>query len=1168
MATDAITTKGRPTTLYDTHEQTQVLTIARPRSRTLMISPDLSAALEFDERARRSSSPTPPSSSPTPPSSSGLPPPPRTRTKNGATKTRIPASASASIPAFPLQQLPPNVPAKPSAWNPYINPKPPTPHLMYEEPIASRPVAASAPTSPIASDTRVFTPQRAPSFGAQREIAASRRVHRRYLSALPKVDWLFGKSTGGIGKKGDTSPVKDWQRHERAGSSGDLVTSIKPQMQEKQKKRVMVMPEEMMATSPSRSEAGTGDGSSRSTIFEGYASPPPGSGVATTQAPTTTAAPPASTAVATTTSRAAGGSGGYPAAAAQASPGSRVSPPIVAADTRSSHGVQQPKADKSRSSRKSLSDLSSSPLPPPSSKFYGPRSPKATSPPFSPTVRTTTTATTTPTFLSHSPTAMPRSIRVSADSRSSVSHEPASTETEGRISISSTIYTASTEAYSYDSHFSYHNNHSSAQSRPSMTSTSPGHESFMDLASPVSTPHSPEFPPHADPTHERVTSMDSTTSFNVNPLLYKQKSKELPSLYIPHPGTKPPVPTAPKPNFSSRTHSVPVAHRSSSADPATVRVRPAQTLPPTTTLLNPRERADRVRQNRKLTQVFGQTPGNLEAIAFSTSAYDTNVSPSSRLSLLGPSNLGPKRMMMHQRGAVSMSVTEDPPVSAGSSRAAWPPPEGTVYLSLSGARRHSSPLTTTEFTLPDIETVSSLPWSDASRSPSPVRDISELIEVGSEEGLPHSDWSSHVGHSVVRKEGADGPGSPTSFMDLSDEEGLGDAHSIITVETPKATTRRGGAPFSPSVPSLSESLSPEEQAEDDRRRKRDKVARLHRVLGSRVPVDLVLAQVDTRQLSSPSPASPSGPMSKDLEARFKARIRRRRSSSAAELGGTWSDEIDRLKEDLNEREKAINVRRAVKMEKMFGVAPPQTLYHTRHTPSPSSSGVPSVTVSAAPRNRTPPQSPITAALRNLNQSSYIRGRAKKTHRPGTADSSEPLIKSADSGDSPTSHGLSDIYLHYRHSLNSLNDIIDRDDKASLVDLHDYLHGSAGEAPLQTFALQDTHNTIPSTSKAERRRSLPSRTSLTSLNSEFSISTVNTLTPPETQDSTTFQNRRRRAAKLTQFFGVDYRDLMEEILESIEKGVEEEGGRGALKPDEVQDLLQKLRNLKLKRNNLS
>ena len=43
---------------------------------------------------------------------------------------------------------------------------------------------------------------------------------------------------------------------------------------------------------------------------------------------------------------------------------------------------------------------------------------------------------------------------------------------------------------------------------------------------------------------------------------------------------------------------------------------------------------------------------------------------------------------------------------------------------------------------------------------------------------------------------------------------------------------------------------------------------------------------------------------------------RRRSSSAAEFKSNWSGPDDRVKEELDEREKAINVRRAVKMEKV------------------------------------------------------------------------------------------------------------------------------------------------------------------------------------------------------------------------------------------------------------
>lgn len=70
------------------------------------------------------------------------------------------------------------------------------------------------------------------------------------------------------------------------------------------------------------------------------------------------------------------------------------------------------------------------------------------------------------------------------------------------------------------------------------------------------------------------------------------------------------------------------------------------------------------------------------------------------------------------------------------------------------------------------------------------------------------------------------------------------------------------------------------------------------------------------------------------------------------------------------------------------------------------------------------------------------------------------------------------------------------------------------------------------------------TSLVSLDSEYSATT------PEA-DATTFQLRRRKAAKLTQFFGVDYRELIDDILQSIEHGLEIEHTNGTLRAEEVE-----------------
>ena len=46
-------------------------------------------------------------------------------------------------------------------------------------------------------------------------------------------------------------------------------------------------------------------------------------------------------------------------------------------------------------------------------------------------------------------------------------------------------------------------------------------------------------------------------------------------------------------------------------------------------------------------------------------------------------------------------------------------------------------------------------------------------------------------------------------------------------------------------------------------------------------------------------------------------------------------------------------------------------------------------------------------------------------------------------------------------------------------------------------------------------------------------------------------RRRKAAKLTQFFGVDYRELINDVLQSIENGVENEQQSGTLRAEEAE-----------------
>lgn len=79
----------------------------------------------------------------------------------------------------------------------------------------------------------------------------------------------------------------------------------------------------------------------------------------------------------------------------------------------------------------------------------------------------------------------------------------------------------------------------------------------------------------------------------------------------------------------------------------------------------------------------------------------------------------------------------------------------------------------------------------------------------------------------------------------------------------------------------------------------------------------------------------------------------------------------------------------------------------------------------------------------------------------------------------------------------------------------------------------------------RRRSHPSRMSVMSMSTVSSGSSLYTLTP----EPMGFQARRKRAAKLTNFFGASYRDLYGEVLEKLEIGFLEEAREGNMSREE-------------------
>ena len=118
--------------------------------------------------------------------------------------------------------------------------------------------------------------------------------------------------------------------------------------------------------------------------------------------------------------------------------------------------------------------------------------------------------------------------------------------------------------------------------------------------------------------------------------------------------------------------------------------------------------------------------------------------------------------------------------------------------------------------------------------------------------------------------------------------------------------------------SLIENMTPEEKAEEERRKKREKVAKLHRFLGSRVPTELVVNTIPGAPLPPLIPTYDRSQAVSDSESPVQAKLwnRRRRNSIAGSDPLGRLPEIDRRKEDLTEKEKAIIVKRALKMERV------------------------------------------------------------------------------------------------------------------------------------------------------------------------------------------------------------------------------------------------------------
>lgn len=360
---------------------------------------------------------------------------------------------------------------------------------------------------------------------------------------------------------------------------------------------------------------------------------------------------------------------------------------------------------------------------------------------------------------------------------------------------------------------------------------------------------------------------------------------------------------------------------------------PASNRPPTSNLLDQKERADLVRKTRKIVQVLG--PGVTPVVQAIPRPLDSSGLRREALHRATRSDVSPLDDPQRDSSR-GRPATNDVPSSSDEPKHSWEPlNRETLYLSGS-ERRHSSPSTST-FS-PDIHKASD---SDAAS-------LSSLGSIITPEKR------------AERKGGARS-GSPTSFMELTDEEGAktpklrpsteikkdSERPSTDTAVSGGKDTRHTGTNSPASTakhhvarkPSLTSSLSLSLSDEDkdawgelwkdmtkqdddalERQRKREKLARIHRYLGSRVPPELVLG--------TGSVTPPPGPTSNDHQhnvgdgsvGSVTEWKRRRRSLSAAtyrswELKSQMELEM-RSKDTLSNTDRVLHVRRAQKIEQV------------------------------------------------------------------------------------------------------------------------------------------------------------------------------------------------------------------------------------------------------------
>lgn len=311
--------------------------------------------------------------------------------------------------------------------------------------------------------------------------------------------------------------------------------------------------------------------------------------------------------------------------------------------------------------------------------------------------------------------------------------------------------------------------------------------------------------------------------------------------------------------------------------------------PSTSNVLDHRERSDLIRQNRKIAQMLG--PG-----AFVKSKVIGRIRGNSD-SILKKKHDGGHRSV---QSAGPIPVTE----IDGIPRSSWEVlNRETIYMNATG-RRHSSPLSSSIYEYKDDED------GDA--------DLKSLAD-----SLMSDSGSGDQKHETRSA-------SPTSFMELSDEEGMRtprrsrsadilneeqerdppNSSKFYELDTPSPNAMNGS--YSSFQDSMNSKLSEEEDEwKAERRQKRAKLAKIHRYLGSKVPAELVLGY-------SSSTIPPAAPQRESPD-HGKARKSRARSASTNDQYGSESSHMSsesRNLDTMKEKERMLQIRRTAKIEQV------------------------------------------------------------------------------------------------------------------------------------------------------------------------------------------------------------------------------------------------------------